>query len=157
MFNTTQDLKANVAEFNLFTGISQANVDYQMNKNYFYNTSDMNIFAQGGDYSSRCGLIVQVGRNDFVNTYSAKISFPRTFLDLNYMVFSNTILSQTIGSNTMVPSANDIAYCDKTRDSITFIDITFPDSTKYGNQGFNATHGGLVSNSFHMKVIGRVG
>lgn len=29
----------------------------------------------------------------------------------------------------MVPSANEITYCDKTRESITFLDITFPDLT----------------------------
>ncbi len=57
----------------------------------------------------------------------------------------------------MVPSANDITYCDKTRQSITFINITFPSSTEYGQPGWNATHGGLVANSFHMKVIGKIG
>ena len=57
----------------------------------------------------------------------------------------------------MVPSANDITYCDKTRQSITFIDITFPDSTKYGQPGYNSSAGGLVANSFHMKVIGHIG
>lgn len=54
----------------------------------------------------------------------------------------------------MVPSANDISWCDKTRKSITLLDITFPDSTKYGEAGYNAAHGGLVANSFHCKVIG---
>ena len=38
----------------------------------------------------------------------------------------------------MVPSANDISYCDKTRQSITLLNITFPDSTKYGEDGYNA-------------------
>lgn len=54
----------------------------------------------------------------------------------------------------MVPSANDITYCDKTRQSITLIDITFPDSRRYGDIGYNSSHGGLASNSFHLKVIG---
>ena len=54
----------------------------------------------------------------------------------------------------MTPSANDIVFCDKTRQSITMLDITFPDSSKYGEPGYNAENGGLVANSFHMKVIG---
>ena len=53
----------------------------------------MDIFAPESNKSSKCGLIVQEGRNDYVNTYSAKIVFPKPFADLDYMVFSNTILS----------------------------------------------------------------
>lgn len=156
LFDAGQELTSNNATFALFSGTSQSNIDYQQNKNYFYSTADMDMFGQSGKYSSRIGLIVQLDRNDFVNTYSAKISFSKPFSNLNYMVFSNAILSQTIGSNTMVPSANDIVYCDKTRESITFLDITFPDSTKYGQSGYNATNGGLTTNSFHMKVIGEI-
>ena len=72
-----------------------------------------------------------------MNTYSAKLSFPTAFADNNYMVFSNAILSQTTGSGSLVPSANEITYCDKTKQSIVFLDITFPDSTKYGDIGYN--------------------
>ena len=90
-----------------------------------------------------------------MNTYTAKITFPISFADNNYMVFSNSILSQTTGNGMMVPSANEMTYCDKTRQSIVFLDITFPDSTKYGDVGYNAKNGGLVANSFHCKVIGR--
>lgn len=53
----------------------------------------MNIFSPDGNKSSKCGLIEQYGRNDYVNTYSAKIVFPRPFSDLDYMIFSNTVLS----------------------------------------------------------------
>lgn len=155
IFSADNILDANNIVFKLFSGVSQTGLDYQINKNYFYSTSDMEIFLQKSNEQSRCELLVQLNRNDYVNTYSAKIVFPKAFYDLNYMVFSNTILSQTIGSNTMVPSANEISYCDKTRESITFLDITFPDSTKYAQNGYNATNGGLVSNSFHIKAIGQ--
>lgn len=53
----------------------------------------MQIFQSSNDEQSRCGLLVQLNRNDYVNTYSAKIMFPRAFYNLDYMVFSNTILS----------------------------------------------------------------
>lgn len=155
LFDADQTLNANNVTFKLFSGISPTSIDYQTNKNYFYSTADMQIFQSSNDEQSRCGLLVQLNRNDYVNTYSAKIMFPRAFYNLDYMVFSNTILSQTVGSSTMVPSANEITYCDKTRESITFLDITFPDLTQYGQQGYNAKHGGLVANSFHIKAIGQ--
>lgn len=156
LFQDVQPLSANNTAFTAFSGVSQSSVMFQKNKNYFVNANDMDIFQPDSTGSSQCGIIVQHGRNDYVNTYTAKVTFPVAFANLDYLVFSNTILSQTIGSSTMVPSANDIAYCDKTRQSITFIDITFPDSTKYAQPGYNAKNGGLVANSFHMKVIGQV-
>ena len=157
VFENIYSLSANNTKFQLFQGVSQTNVSFQLNNNYFSSESDMDIFGIENAGSSRCGIILQKNRNDYVNTYTAKVNFPIPFTDLNYMVFSNSILSQTIGSSTMVPSANDITYCDKTRQSITFIDITFPDSTKYGQPGYNSSTGGLVANSFHMKVIGHIG
>lgn len=157
LFDDVRPLSANNASFSLFTGISQTSLDFQNNKNYFSAVADMNIFSPDGNKSSKCGLIEQYGRNDYVNTYSAKIVFPRPFSDLDYMIFSNTVLSQTLGSNTLVPSANDISYCDKTRQSITLLNITFPDSSKYGEAGYNSQNGGLAANSFHLKVIGQIG
>ena len=74
------------------------------------------------------------------------------------MVFSNSILSQTLDNTAdikkIAPSANEIAFSNKTTGGITMLDITFPDSSKYGDANFNAEHGGLVSNSFHCKIIG---
>lgn len=67
-----------------------------------------------------------------MNTYAAKVVFPKPFKDRKYMVFSNSMLSYTNGTDVgdghmaVVPSANDIAVCDKTRDSITLLDIAFP-------------------------------
>lgn len=157
LFENIYPLSANDTKFQLFQGVSDSSMTFQVNKNYFSSESDMDIFSIDSAGYSRCGVMIQRNRNDYVNTYTAKVTFPQSFADLNYMVFSNAILSQTIGSKTMIPSANDITYCDKTRQSITFIDITFPDSTKYGQLGYNSNNGGLVANSFHMKVIGRIG
>ena len=54
----------------------------------------MDIFApEESTGQSRCGLLLQLKRNDYVNTYSADILFPDAFADLNYMVFSNSVLS----------------------------------------------------------------
>lgn len=104
--------------------------------------------------------MTQANRNDYVNTYSATITFPKAFPNRDYMVFANTILNQangtqtSSGKNVIVPSQNDIAVCNKTRESITLLNITFPCIDKLGEEGFNASKGGLISNSFHCKVIG---
>ena len=49
----------------------------------------MNIFSPQPNGSSRGGIITQQDRNDFVNTYSAKVRFPKAFKNVDYMVFSN--------------------------------------------------------------------
>lgn len=159
VFDYSKTLSANTATFQLYAGLGAQSTNFQANSAYFATTSDMDMFApEESNMQSRCGLLLQLKRNDYVNTYSADILFPDAFSDLNYMVFSNSVLSQAIGdSKTLVPSANDISWCNKTRKSITLLDITFPDSTKYGIDGYNATHGGLAANSFHCKVIGKIG
>lgn len=59
------------------------------------------------------------------------------------MVFANSILCYTNGTSSgesqlLVPSANDIAICDKTRDSITLVNLAFPKQSELGNEGHNA-------------------
>ena len=60
-------------------------------------------------------------------------------------------------SKCLVPSPNDIIVCDKTRSSVTFLNILYPRQDKFSVSGFNAKHCGLGANSFHCKVIGRIG
>ena len=166
LFSSGTGLSANTLKLQMYVGLTNNSIAYQDNSKYFYNSSSMDIFAPAIDtndvYSSKIGLIGQNNRNDYVNTYSAKIFFPKPFKDNKYMVFANSLLSYTNGNvnidNTinLTPSANDIAICNKTRDSITLLDIAFPDQRTLSYVGHNATHGGLAANSFHCKVIGEV-
>ncbi len=98
----------------------------------------MDIFSyyDGNNYKSIKGLVTQVNRNDYCNTYAAKIMLPDDgiFADLNYMAFTSSLLSQSDRDN-IVPSQNGIVFCDKTRQSITALNITFPNSTMYYQQG----------------------
>ena len=51
----------------------------------------MDIFTNGdlsGKTASK-GMLVQMNRNDYANTYTATINFPTPFIDRNYMVFAN--------------------------------------------------------------------
>lgn len=164
IFSSSSALSANTLQLQLFTGLTKNSVSYQENDKYFYNSQTMDIFSydSSDDLSSmsKVGLLKQANRNNYVNTYSAMITFPKPFPNRNYMVFANSILCQTNGvktsdgKNVLVPSQNDIAICNKTRESITLLNITFPCINKLDEDGFNASKGGLVSNSFHCKVIG---
>lgn len=52
----------------------------------------MDIFTNGdlpAAGTSSKGLLVQINRNDYANTYTATIKFPTPFADRDYMVFAN--------------------------------------------------------------------
>jgi len=52
---------------------------FQNNAKYFTSTQDMDIFSSPGGMQtgkSKRGILVQMQRNDYVNTYSAKVQFP---------------------------------------------------------------------------------
>ena len=132
----------------------------------FFNTAkDRDIFAQGSALSSEMDDIVQVGRNDYVNVYTAEIAFPKfefngkyvSFADTRYMIFGSDVMSQDADSDygEIEPSANCMTYCNKTRRQFTAIYITYPDDNHLGQAGYNALNGGLVSNSFHCHIVGR--
>jgi len=63
------------------------------------------------------------------------------------MVFTGDTMSQdpNVLDRTVVPSANAMTWCDRTRKSITAIYVTFPNSSEHNQFG---SKGGLVSNSF---------
>ena len=125
----------------------------------------VDIFAQGSALSSEMDDIVQVGRNDYVNVYTAEIAFPKfefngkyvSFADTRYMIFGSDVMSQDADSDygEIEPSANCMTYCNKTRRQFTAIYITYPDDNHLGQAGYNALNGGLVSNSFHCHIVGR--
>ena len=126
---------------------------------YFFNTGDYTIFRNFNDSKDSYSIIgdtVQRNRNDYCNVYHAKIKFPQNFSDLGYSVFGTQVTCQDI-SGTGIPAAstglNQLVYCDKTTGSITALLITFP-TDHFDDPGYNATHGGLLANTFHLKAIG---
>lgn len=167
VFSSGASLSANTLKLSMSNGLTKNSVSYQDNLDYFYNSAAMDIFSPSLSasqiYESKIGLTIQANRNDYVNTYAAKVVFPKPFKDRKYMVFSNSMLSYTNGTDVgdgrmaVVPSTNDIAVCDKTRDSITLLDIAFPSQSSFADVGYSAKNGGLVANSFHCKVIGEIG
>ena len=169
IFTVTSGLSANALNISLYSGLTKNSVSFQDNEKYFYNSSSTDIFSpvlpQNDVGQSRIGMVLQHNRNDYVNTYSAQIDFPKPFANRDYMVFSNSVLCQTNGTEIMsggsyhlaVPSQNDIVVCNKTRDSITLMNIAFPNINRCGEHMYNAAHGGLIANSFHCKVIGMIG
>lgn len=166
IFDSASSLSANIATFQAYTGIGRNSTNYNQNEKYFKNSQAYEIFAyENPDYSantSHCGMLTQLNTNDYINTYAAKIVFPRPFGNLNYMVFANSILSQTanVGAykqKNLVPSPNDLVFCNKTRESITVLNVMYTNSNKLSAEGHNAKNSGLVANSFHCKIIGTIG
>ena len=166
IFSQSSALSANSLKLSMYTGLTKSSVSFQENSKYFRNSATLDIFSPELDdsqrYVAKIGMMKQANRNDYVNVYSAKITFPKPFSNRNYMVFTNSILCQTNGTvanghKLVVPSSNEIAVCNKTRDSITMLNITFPKQSTFGDEGYNAQNGGIVSNSFHCKVIGTIG
>jgi hypothetical protein len=101
--------------------------------------------------------MLNMNRNDFVNTYFAKIDFPISFLDNKYTIFSGDIMAQDHDvSNKMMQTGNNaVTFCRKAPNSVTAILVTYPEGDNWDDEGFNATHGGLAANSFRCKIVGR--
>lgn len=155
-FGTTSTLSANNVDFKAYQGINKIAANAQENTKYFYNTSNMDIFSYQNGKTSKIGYTEQKNRNDLVNTYFAKINFPVKFIDLNYMIFSNSMLAQGYKDNMDIqPSSNELVFCDKTRESVVAMNIMFENDKKIGMADYNAENGGLALNTFHCKIIGR--
>lgn len=132
---------------------------------YFSTTKDRDIFAPLSCGQSVVDDIVQANRNGIANTYTAEINFPRfrfngktiLFTDNRYMIFGSDVMSQDADmlSAQIEPGANCVTYCNKTKNGFTAIYVTYPDNNQFHSVEYNATNGGLVSNSFHCHVIGR--
>lgn len=167
LFVGSAELSANTLALQLYTGMSQNATGFQDNEKYFHSSTAMDIFSPqfpaAQTFTSKVGLLKQANRNGHANTYSATILFKKPFADRNYMVFANSVLCQTnfVKSNeddhySLTPSQNDIVVCNKTRESITLLNIVFPDTSKIDVEKI-AQNGGLAANSFHCKIIGRIG
>ena len=132
---------------------------------YFNTVKDRDIFAPLSCGQSEVDNIMQVNRNDYVNTYAATVTFPQfrfngkniNFVDGQYMIFGSDVMSQDadIVQAQIEPSANCMAYCNKSKRGFTALYITYPDKTHFSDDKYNAQNGGLVSNSFHCHIVGR--
>jgi len=75
---------------------------------YFYTVRDRDIFSPRAESQSSIGDTVQLNRNNTVNTYSARIVFPRfrfngktvQFMDGQYMIFGSDVMSQEANAET---------------------------------------------------------
>lgn len=165
IFTSQTGLSANVFKIAYAAADSlKSAVSYNDNMKYFASSESMDIFAPevSAASQSRIGMSTQMNRNDYVNTYAATIFFPKPFGSRDYMVFASSVLSHTNGNEDaaghyeLVPSANDIVVCNKTRDSLTLLDIVFSSNEQLA-EGEKAKRGGLAANSFHCKIIGTTG
>lgn len=153
-----------VIECNNYSMKNIQHMNSEMSK-YFNTTKDRDIFVSNTDFKSQFDDIQQINRNDYVNTYTAEIKFPKFYFngksiilyDNQYMIFGSDVLSQDANKiNAQIePGANCITYYNKTKSGFTSLYITYPDKNHFSDIGYNATNGGLVSNSFHCHIIGR--
>lgn len=160
-------LSCNDVAFNASpTKITTAN-DYQENTKYFYSLDDMKMFKcleNQPTYESLVGNMRQGNRNNYVNTYFAKLNFFDSpiafgtkliteFENLDYMVFASSSLTQEndIDQQILQSSKCSLTWCDKTRTSITAILITYPEL----EQKDFGTGAGIAANSFSCHVVGR--
>jgi len=131
------------------------------NTDYFVNSDDQTIFNWLNENENNFSIIgdtYQANRNGFVNVYAATINFkPPYFSDTNYMVFTGDVKSQddNIDNHTVVSGTNTITFCNKTTKSITVLLITIPDQSQTLDEQFNIKNGGIVSNSFHCRIVGK--
>lgn len=69
---------------------------------YFNTAKDRDIFAPPSSGQSEVDDIMQINRNDYVNTYAATVVFPQfrfkgrniSFIDGQYMIFGSDVMSQ---------------------------------------------------------------
>ena len=171
-FGSRTILRCNDRKLNDFTDIldSATRGAYAENSRYFSGKANKIFLQESEDdsiepYYSVIGTTVQKNRNDYVNTYFAKIVFPIQFSDTNYSIYMSDMLSQTSDMNAQEKGrnimsqhgSNTMTFCDRTHKSVTAVYVTYPQSNKtdFGIPGYNAQNGGLICNSFGIHVIGR--
>lgn len=128
-------------------------LDYNENGKYFNSTDDMDIFGIGCiQLSSKIEGMLQINRNAYSNTYSAKIVLPEPFKDINYSTFTTNVRCQERNTKkqSIDASSNAMTFTDKTRQSIVALLIVYPEN---GNE--NGEKDGLLTNSFHCQLVGR--
>lgn len=163
------------SEYGIYSDVLSANMldlgKNNMDQSYYLTFNDAAILMPKGIYVGEAdiGETVQRNRNDYVNVYSAYIDFADKItnnpygLDVkfkdasSYMIFSSDIMCQDNDSDVgaMHVNPNQLCFCHKTPQSFCAFFITYGKMSKITKAGYNATQGGLQSNSFHCKLIGR--
>ena len=132
------------------------NADYTGNERFFQTVDDYGIFQPKSSGISEIGTSVQTNRNDFVNTYHADIHLIDAqkfmFKDNKYMIYCSDVMTQdrNYENKTINPGSNTIVFANKSAKALTAIYVTYPENGKLGSSS-----GGLTSNSFHCKLIGK--
>lgn len=149
-------LKANSVNVRNTSTFSKQNADYNNNELYFQTPNDYQIFNANTSGEIELGPSRQTNRTPYVNVYHADLRFLDSqkfiFRDNNYMIFCSDVLSQdrNASSQSMNPGSNSIVFLNKSSKMLTAVYVTYP---KPGTTG--VSNSGLVSNSFHCKLIGR--
>lgn len=139
-------------------------------KDYFNASSDQSIFMLSGDPGivATIGDTRQTNRNDYVNVYSAKLDFAEAAMvgtttstsfksADSYMVFAGDVTCQIrdMATGDLCIGSNQMVFCQKEVGSVTALLVTYPGLVNTGKDEYNARNGGLASNSFTCKIIGR--
>lgn len=167
--NEYDKISCNCIQFYNMNRLNAQHLDYNENNNYFNNTNDYNIFNYQNPSISSVSInetTIEYNRNDYVNVYHAEIKFPIPFKNLNYMVFNTELTQVKYDSMKVLPPLVEktryeaiqqnkckTVFCNKKRQSITALYITYPEDINQ-EPGWNATHGGLMSNTFRCQIIG---
>lgn len=146
----------NVVKLKQYTSATNSSLSRTNVGDYFYSRDDYEIFSRDGGESSVIGGTIQENRNDFVNAYAGEIRFPYRFADTNYMIFGSGVTSKSRGDlgEVATSNVNKMVYVNKSRQSVTPLYVMREDLDRMSETGYNATHGGLASNSFHCRIIG---
>lgn len=152
-------LSCNDVAINTYVGGSATARTRTDNAQYFLSRNDYSIFRMAAGDAPLSSVIddtVQGNRNDYVNTYSGTIEFPVPFVDRNYMIFASDVTCQDrdVSAATVTPSQNAMAWVNKSQRSVTPMYIVFEDAS-HDAPGYNSTRSGLVSNSFHCRIVGK--
>ncbi len=149
-------LSANTVSFVNRSNLGKSDQNRNDNNRYFYSNADYKIFQKESQLKksySIVGSTIQGNRNDYCNVYSGEIEFPEAFSDRNYMVFmSDTTCYSEDG--VLIPNSCHMVFTNKTMKSMTAMLVTYP-TGNFNVEGWNAQHGGIASNSFHCRIIGK--
>jgi hypothetical protein len=137
--------------------------DLDADSAYFYSNNDADIFRTDGGVSSDLGESVEYGRNDYCNVYTATVRFAQDslsrhrFADAGYMIFGSDVMCQDRDTKygSVNVGANQMTFAGKTETSFVAVYVTYPNQQNFTVSGYNASHGGLMQNSFHCHVVGR--
>lgn len=155
----TDVLSCNDVRINTYVGATASSRTKTDNAAYFLSRNDYGIFGPAQDSEVMRSAIddtLQGNRNDYVNTYSGTIEFPVPFADRNYMIFSSDVTCQDrdVRAGRIGVGQNAMAWVNKSQRSVTPLYIVFEDQSKT-EYGYNARNSGIVSNSFHCRIVGK--